>query len=74
MLASDGGLADRLRADEFPPLASRLRVGLAIVRASPQDLQDCLRHALLQAGAPTLMTAEVDATVVIMLRAIREPS
>jgi general secretion pathway protein A len=44
-------------------LASRLRVRLAIERASPQDLQDCLRHALLQAGAPTLMTAEVIATL-----------
>ncbi len=63
VLAGDGRLADRLRADEFLPLASRLRVRLAIERASPQDLQDCLRHALLQAGAPTLMTAEVIATL-----------
>ena len=63
VLAGDGRLAERLRADEFLPLASRMRVRLPIERASPQDLQDCLRHALQQAGAPTLMTAEVIATL-----------
>jgi general secretion pathway protein A len=40
VLAGDGRLAERLRSDEFLPLASRVRV----------------RHALQQAGAPTLMT------------------
>ena len=59
VLAGDGRLAERLSADEFLPLASRMRVRLAIERAPPQDLQACLRHALQQAGAPTLMTPEV---------------
>src|SRR6202163_3936823 len=63
VLAGDGRLAERLRSDEFLPLASRMRVRLAIERATPQDLQDCLRHALQQAGAPTLMTKEVIATI-----------
>jgi type II secretory pathway predicted ATPase ExeA len=63
VLAGDGRLTDRLRSDEFLPLASRVRVRLAIERASPDDLQDCLRHALQQAGAPTLMTQEVIATI-----------
>src|SRR6202030_1404524 len=63
VLAGDGRLAERLRSDEFLPLASRMRVRLAIERAPPQDLQDCLRHALQQAGAPTLMTKEVIATI-----------
>ena len=63
VLAGDGRLAERLRSDEFLPLASRVRVRLAIERATPQDLQDCLRHALQQAGAPTLMTPEVIATL-----------
>ena len=63
VLAGDGRLAERLRSDEFLPLASRMRVRLAIERAPPQDLQDCLRHALQQAGAPTLMTPEVIATI-----------
>jgi type II secretory pathway predicted ATPase ExeA len=63
VLAGDGRLPERLRADEFLPLASRMRVRLSIERATPQDLQDCLRHALQQAGAPTLMTSEVIAAI-----------
>src|SRR6516164_2230846 len=63
VLAGDGRLAERLRADEWLPLASRVRVRLAIERAPPQDLQDCLRQALQQAGAPTLMTSELIATI-----------
>ena len=63
VLAGDGRLADRLRSEEFLPLGSRMRVRLAIERATPQDLQDCLRHALQQAGAPTLMTPEVIAAL-----------
>jgi len=63
ILAGDGRLPERLRADEFLPLASRMRVRLSIERAAPQELQDCLRHALQQAGAPTLMTPEVIAAL-----------
>jgi type II secretory pathway predicted ATPase ExeA len=63
VLAGDGRLTDRLRSDEFLPLASRVRVRLAIERASPDDLKDCLRHALQQAGAPILMTQEVIAAI-----------
>ena len=63
VLAGDGRLAERLSADEFLPLASRVRVCLAIERATPQELQDCLRHAMQQAGAPSLMTPEVIAAI-----------
>ena len=63
VLAGDGRLAERLSSDEFLPLASRMRVRLAIERATPQELQDCLRYALRQAGAATLMTPEVIATI-----------
>jgi len=63
VLAGDGRLAERLRSEEFLPLASRVRVRLPIERASPQDLQECLRNALHQAGAPTLMTADVIAAI-----------
>ncbi len=63
VLAGDARLVERLRADEFLPLASRIRVRLPIERATPQELQTCLRHALTQAGAPTLMTPEVIATI-----------
>jgi general secretion pathway protein A len=63
VLAGDGRLTERLRSDELLPLASRVRVRLAIERATPQELQECLRHALQQAGAPSLMTPEVIATL-----------
>jgi general secretion pathway protein A len=63
VLAGDGRLAERLRTDDLLPLASRMRVRLAIERATPQELQDCLRHALQQAGTPTLMTPEVIAAI-----------
>jgi type II secretory pathway predicted ATPase ExeA len=63
VLAGDGRLTERLRGDEFLPLASRMRVRMAIDRAPPQDLQDCLRHAMQQAGAASLMTPEVIAAI-----------
>jgi type II secretory pathway predicted ATPase ExeA len=63
VLAGDGRLAVRLRTDEFLPLDSRMRVRLAMDRLPPPELQDCLRHALQQAGMPTLMTPEVIATL-----------
>lgn len=63
VLAGDGRLAERLRSEEFLPLASRMRVRLAIERATPQDLQETLQLALRQAGAATLMTPEVIATI-----------
>ncbi len=63
VLAGDGRLAERLRSEEFLPLASRMRVRLAIERATPQDLQETLQLAIRQAGAPTLMTPEVIATI-----------
>jgi type II secretory pathway predicted ATPase ExeA len=63
VLAGDGRLAERLRSEEFLPLASRVRVRLPIERATPEDLQACLRNALHQAGAPTLMTADVIAAL-----------
>ena len=63
VLAGDGRFIDRLRTDEFAPLASRIRVRLTLERATPQELQECLRHALQQAGAPTLMTPDVIAAL-----------
>jgi general secretion pathway protein A len=63
VLAGDGRLAERLRAEEFLPLASRIRVRMTLERAAPQELQDCLRHVLQEAGAPNLMTPEVIAAL-----------
>ena len=63
VLAGDGRLLERLRSDEFLPLASRMRVRLAIERATPDELQECLRQALHKAGAVKLMTPELIATL-----------
>jgi general secretion pathway protein A len=63
VLAGDGRLLEHLRTDELLPLASRVRQHLALERTTPQILQDCLKHVLHEAGAPTLMTAELIATL-----------
>ena len=63
VLAGDGRFVDRLRSDEFLPLDSRMRVRLTMERATPEILQGCLRHALHQAGAPTLMASAVIAAL-----------
>jgi len=63
VLAGDARLSERLRTDEFAPLGSRMRVRLTLERMAPLDLQACLRHAIQQAGAPTLMTKELITTL-----------
>lgn len=63
VLAGDARLVERLRSDEFLPLDSRMRVRVSMERATPETLQDCLRHALHQAGAPNLMTPDVVAAL-----------
>jgi len=63
VLAGDSRLAERLRSDEFLPLGSRIRVRLALDRAAPDELADCLTHVLHKAGAAKLMTEEVIATL-----------
>jgi general secretion pathway protein A len=59
VLGGDGRLLEKLRAAELLPLASRIRLKLLIERATPVELEQCLRHALTQAGAPKLMTNEL---------------
>jgi type II secretory pathway predicted ATPase ExeA len=63
VLAGDGRLVERFRSDELLPLGSRIRVRLALERAVPDELQECLKHALAKAGAPKLMTPELIATL-----------
>ena len=36
---------------------------MALERATPEELQECLKFALTKAGAPKLMTAELIATL-----------
>ena len=63
VLAGDGRLVERFRSDELLPLGSRIRVRLVLERASPDELQECLKYALNKAGAPKLMTPELVATL-----------
>lgn len=63
VLAGDQRLAERFRCDELAPLGSRIRVKLTLDRATPEELRDCLEHALHSAGAPKLMTSELIATL-----------
>src|SRR3984893_11650524 len=59
VLAGDGRLLERFRSEELLPLGSRIRVRMALERASPEELQECLKHALNKAGAAKLMTGEL---------------
>lgn len=63
VLAGDGRLLERLRSDELMPLASRMRVRLALERAAPEELREYLEHALQKAGAAKLMTPELISTL-----------
>ena len=63
VLAGDGRLLEHLRSDELAPLNSRMRVRLALDRATPDELQELLVHALQKAGAVKLMTPELIASI-----------
>ena len=63
VLAGDGRLLERLRSEELLPLGSRMRVRLALERATPDELAELLVHALQKAGAVKLMTPELIATL-----------
>jgi general secretion pathway protein A len=63
VLAGDGRLTEKFRSDELLPLGSRMRVRLALDRATPDELADMLKHALVRAGNPKLMTPELMATL-----------
>ena len=63
VLAGDGRLLERLRSEELLPLGSRLRVRLALERATPDELVELLQHGLQKAGAVKLMTPELIATL-----------
>jgi general secretion pathway protein A len=63
VLAGDQRLLERFRCEELLPLSSRMRVRLLLERATPEELQASLQHALHRAGATKLMTAELIATL-----------
>lgn len=63
ILGGDGRLVEKLRSDDLLPLASRLRVRLALERATPEELYELLGHALAKAGNGNLMTEELMRTL-----------
>lgn len=63
VLCGDSRLRDKLRLPELLPLQSRLRVRLQLEPVDREELLACLRHALAQAGAPSLMTPEVQSAL-----------
>jgi general secretion pathway protein A len=63
VLAGDGRLQEHLRSNDLAPLNSRMRVRLALERATPDELAELLLHALQKAGAVKLMTPELIATL-----------
>jgi type II secretory pathway predicted ATPase ExeA len=63
VFAGDARLPDRLRTAELLPLGSRIRRRLVLDYASRDELLACLDHVLAAAGNPSLMTAELKATL-----------
>jgi type II secretory pathway predicted ATPase ExeA len=63
VLAGDGRLLAKLRADDLLPLGSRVRVRLLLERATPAELEELVCHVLAKAGAAKLMTPELVATL-----------
>jgi type II secretory pathway predicted ATPase ExeA len=64
VLAGDTRLADRFRQPELLPLGSRIRTRLALDYATHDELRDFLRHALKKAGAPKLLTENLQDALV----------
>jgi general secretion pathway protein A len=63
ILAGDTRLVDKFRTDDLLPLSSRMRVKLNLDRATPDELEQCLRHCMTKAGAAKLMTSELVTTL-----------
>jgi type II secretory pathway predicted ATPase ExeA len=63
ILAGDTRLVEKFRTDDLLPLSSRMRVKLNLDRATPDELEQCLRHCMTKAGAAKLMTPELVTTL-----------
>jgi general secretion pathway protein A len=64
VLCGDGRLLDHLRQADLVPLGTRIRTRLNLDAASREELSELLRHALAKAGNPTLLTPELQDTLV----------
>lgn len=56
VLAGDPRLPEKFRTPELIPLGSRMRCRTKLENLSAEELAQCLRHAVTQAGNPSLMT------------------
>ncbi len=59
VLAGDQRLVERLTTPDLLPFASRIRVRLALVQQSPDEMRALLEHLLDEAGASRLFSDEV---------------
>ena len=64
IFAGDARFSERLRTPDLLPLGSRIRRRLVLDYASREELLASLEHLLERAGNPTLMTPELQATLV----------
>lgn len=63
VLCGDGRLLDKLRTAQLLPVHSRIRVRLALDAATPELLQEHLRHTLENAGQQRLLSPDVQQTL-----------
>jgi type II secretory pathway predicted ATPase ExeA len=63
VLAGDRRLSEKLRHEDLRPIASRIRLRLAMDSATGEELNACLSRLLEQAGNPTLMTEALKSTI-----------
>jgi len=64
VLAGDTRLADRFRHPDLLPIGSRIRTRLVLDYASHNELRDILAHALKKAGAPKLLTENLQEVLI----------
>lgn len=64
VLSGDGRLLEHLRLPDLVPLGTRIRTRLSTESASREELSELLSHALVKAGNATLMTTELQDTLV----------
>jgi len=63
ILAGDLRLVEKFKGDDLAPLSSRMRARMNLDRATPDELEQCLRNGMSKAGAPKLMTGELVTTL-----------
>lgn len=63
VLAGDARLLEKLKCPDLLPLSSRIRVRMHLDAYGRDELESLLRHAVVQAGNPRLITPEILPTI-----------